>query len=108
MATKSAFISFDFDHDNSLRGDLVAQAERPDSPFSITDWSVRYRLDEAWKKEVRGRIDRADPYDRDLWGAYAPSQGGGGGSDYGAADWETLLPAEGPQGQNVHAPEVST
>ena len=58
--TKSAFISFDFDNDSSLRGDLVAQAKRPDSPFSITDWSVRYRIDEAWKKEVRDRIGRAD------------------------------------------------
>ena len=58
--TKSAFISFDFDHDNSLRGDLVAQAEKPDSPFSIIDQSVRYRIDEGWKKEVRDRISRAD------------------------------------------------
>ena len=60
MPTKSAFISFDFDHDNSLRGDLVAQAERHDSPFSITDWSVRYRIEEGWKKEVGDRIRRAD------------------------------------------------
>ena len=58
--TKSVFISFDFDNDSSLRGDLVAQAKRPDSPFSITDWSVKYRIDEAWKKEVRDLIDRAD------------------------------------------------
>ena len=60
MATKSVFISFDYDHDNSLRGDLVAQAKRPDSPFSITDWSVRYRIDEGWKKEVGDRIRRVD------------------------------------------------
>ena len=60
MTTKSAFISFDYDHDNSLRGDLVAQAIRPDSPFSITDWSVRYRIDEGWKKKVRDCISRVD------------------------------------------------
>ena len=60
MTTKSVFISFDFDHDNSLRGDLVAQAERQDSPFSITDWSVRYRINEGWKKEVGDRIRSAD------------------------------------------------
>ena len=29
MIKKSVFISFDYDHDISLRGDLVAQAERP-------------------------------------------------------------------------------
>ena len=60
MTTKSVFISFDYDHDNSLRGDLVAQAKRPDSPFSITDWSVRYRIDEGWKKEVGDCIRRVD------------------------------------------------
>ena len=60
MATKSVFISFDYDHDNSLRGDLVAQAERPESPFSIRDWSVRYRIDEGWKSEVADRISRVD------------------------------------------------
>ena len=28
MVTKSAFISFDYDHDNDLRGNLVAQAPK--------------------------------------------------------------------------------
>ena len=50
MATKSVFISFDYDHDNELRGSLVAQAKDPESPFSITDWSVM----------VRNRIRRVD------------------------------------------------
>ena len=60
MASKSVFISFDYDHDNELRGDLVAQAKKAESPFSISDWSVKYRIDENWKKEVRDRISRAD------------------------------------------------
>ena len=60
MATKSVFISFDYDHDNDLRGNLVAQAENPKSPFSITDWSVRAPIDENWKREVRDRIRRID------------------------------------------------
>ena len=60
MAGPSAFISFDYGHDNDLRDNLVAQAEQPDSPFSISDWSVRERFDEAWKKKVRDRISRAD------------------------------------------------
>ena len=58
MATKSAFISFDYDHDNDLRGDLVAQAEKPESPFNITDWSVKEPIDEKWRREVRDRIRR--------------------------------------------------
>ena len=61
MATKkSVFISFDYDHDNDLRGNLAAQAENPESPFSITDWSVREPFDEAWRKRVRDLIDRTD------------------------------------------------
>lgn len=60
MARKRVFISFDFDHDNSLRGDLVAQSERPDSPFSIVDCSVRAPYDEKWRQKVRGIIRNAD------------------------------------------------
>ena len=60
MATKSVFISFDYDNDKDLPGNLVAQAVRPDSPFSITDWSVRAPIDENWRREVRDRIRRVD------------------------------------------------
>lgn len=60
MATKSVFISFDYDHDNDLRGNLVAQAKKPESPLSITDWSVRKPIDEKWRKEVRDRIRRVN------------------------------------------------
>ena len=60
MATKSAFISFDYDHDNDLRGNLVAQVQKPESPFSITDWSVKEPIDENWRKKVRDLIRRAD------------------------------------------------
>ena len=58
--TKSAFISFDYDHDKDLRGQLVAQGKRSESPFSITDWSVKEPFDEAWRKRVRDLIDRTD------------------------------------------------
>lgn len=60
MATKSAFISFDFDHDEDLRGNLVAQAKNPESPFSITDWSVQETITENWRKNVRDLISRTD------------------------------------------------
>ena len=60
MATKSAFISFDFDHDEDLRGNLVAQAKNPESPFSITDWSVQEPITENWRKNVRDLISRTD------------------------------------------------
>ena len=57
---KRVFISFDYNNDNDLRGNLVAQAKNPDSPFSIADWSVQEPFDEAWRKEVYDRIRRAD------------------------------------------------
>lgn len=60
MATKSAFISFDYDHDNDLRGNLIAQSEKPESPFSIIDCSVTEPITEKWRNEVRGRIRTAD------------------------------------------------
>ena len=60
MTPKRAFISFDYDHDNDLRGNLVAQANRSDSPFSIADRSVRASIDENWRNEVRDRIRRVD------------------------------------------------
>ena len=60
MRVTGVFISFDYDHDNDLRGNLVAQARRPESPFSIADGSVRHRIDENWRQEVRQRIRRAD------------------------------------------------
>ena len=60
MATKSAFISFDYDNDNDLRGNLLAQANKPESPFSITDWSVKEPINEKWREKVRDLIRRAD------------------------------------------------
>ena len=60
MAMKRAFISFDFDHDEELRGALVAQAKNPDSPFEIADFSVRERFESNWKEKVRNRIRRTD------------------------------------------------
>ena len=58
--TKRVFISFDYDNDKDLRGDLVAQAKRSDSPFSIKDESVYGRIDEKWRDEVRSRIRGCD------------------------------------------------
>ena len=60
MVTKSVFISFVYDHDKDLRGNLVAQARNPESPFSITDSSVQHLIDENWRREVRERIRMAD------------------------------------------------
>lgn len=54
------FTSFDYDHDEDLKILLVGQAKNPDSPFEITDASVKYHLTGDWEAKVRGRIQRAD------------------------------------------------
>lgn len=41
MNKKRVFISFDYDHDESLKNLLVGQARNPDSPFCITDMSIK-------------------------------------------------------------------
>ncbi len=60
MNTKSVFISFDYDNDQDIRGNLVGQAKNPESPFSITDWSVREPITENWRTRVRDLIRRTD------------------------------------------------
>lgn len=41
VAKVPVFISFDYDNDNDLKILLVGQAKNADSPFEITDHSVR-------------------------------------------------------------------
>ena len=60
MARKRVFISFDFDNDKELRGDLVAQSQDPRSPFSIVDCSLRASYDEKWRAKVRSIIRDSD------------------------------------------------
>jgi len=57
---KRAFISFDFDHDEDLRNLLVGQAKNPDSPFEISDWSLKEPLSGGWKDKVRERIKKTE------------------------------------------------
>ena len=60
MTKKSAFISFDYDHDNLLPIFLSGQAKNEDSPFEISDWSVKEELSGDWKEKVRARIKKVD------------------------------------------------
>lgn len=60
MAKVRVFISFDYDHDSDLKILLVGQAKNPDSPFEITDASVKEELSGDWKEKVRRRIKGVD------------------------------------------------
>ncbi|MHC8491582.1 TIR domain-containing protein [Thalassospira sp. SM2505] len=59
--TKRVFVSFDFDNDKFLKDSVVGQSKLPDSPFSISDWSLKEEQEEdTWKKKARARIKRSD------------------------------------------------
>ena len=54
MATR-VFISYDYDNDAFLKEALVGQSKLPDSPFEISDWSIKV-ASPGWKEEARRRI----------------------------------------------------
>jgi Thoeris protein ThsB, TIR-like domain len=56
MAKTRVFISFDYDHVDDLRVLLLGQAENPDSPFEIADWTLKEPLTGNWKEKITSRI----------------------------------------------------
>jgi len=60
VAKKRVFISFDFDHDEDLRNLLVGQSKNPDSPFEMSDRSVKEVMTGNWKEKIRTRIRNVD------------------------------------------------
>jgi len=60
MPAQPVFISFDFDHDESLRNLLVGQAKNPDSPFFIEDHSVKEAMTGDWQRKVASKIMRTN------------------------------------------------
>lgn len=49
MAKRRVFISFDYDHDSDLKSLLVGQSKNSDSPFEITDMSIKEAVSNDWK-----------------------------------------------------------
>jgi len=41
MAKPKVFVSFDYDHDETLKEFLVGQSKLKDSPFELADWSIK-------------------------------------------------------------------
>lgn len=55
------FVSFDFDNDRVLKDFIIGQSKNPDSPFAVTDWSMKEAAPEmSWEDEARARIARVD------------------------------------------------
>ncbi len=55
------FISFDYDNDLNLKNLLVGQAQLSDSPFEISDWSLKEAAPEKdWEEKALAKIRRSD------------------------------------------------
>lgn len=59
MAKVPVFISFDYDHDATLKEFLVGQAKNEDSPFEIIDHSIKVESVD-WEEKARKAIKRSD------------------------------------------------
>jgi hypothetical protein len=60
MAKKRAFVSFDYDHDETLKTFLIGQSNHPDTPFELADWSIKEAVSGNWKDHARTRIRSVD------------------------------------------------
>lgn len=61
MKKKRVFISFDFDNDLNLKNLLAGQGKLPDSPFEISDWSLKEAAPEKdWEDKALAKIIRSD------------------------------------------------
>ena len=63
MAKKKVFISFDFDNDKTLKDFIIGQAKNPDSPFEVSDYSLKEAKPEKdWLDHATRVIGRADVF----------------------------------------------
>ncbi len=63
MAKKKVFVSFDFDNDKTLKDFIIGQAKLNDSPFEVTDFSLKEAAPEKqWLDKARVAIARAEVF----------------------------------------------
>ena len=63
MAKTKVFISFDFDYDKTLKEFIIGQAKNSDSPFEVSDHSLKEAAPEKdWLDRARRAIWRADVF----------------------------------------------
>ena len=63
MPKKRVFVSFDFDNDKTLKEFLIGQARLPDSPFEVSDHSLKEAKPEKdWLEHARRAIARSDVF----------------------------------------------
>ena len=63
MAKKKVFVSFDFDNDKVLKDFIIGQAKLDDSPFEVSDHSLKEaKPEQDWLDHARRAIGRADVF----------------------------------------------
>ena len=63
MAKKKVFVSFDFDNDKKLKDFIIGQAKNSDSPFDVSDHSLKEaKPAQDWLDHARRAIGRADVF----------------------------------------------
>ncbi len=63
VAKKRVFVSFDFDNDKALKDFIIGQSKNPDSPFEISDFSLKEAAPEReWLARARAAIARSEVF----------------------------------------------
>jgi hypothetical protein len=63
MPKTKVFVSFDFDNDKVLKDFIIGQAKLPDSPFEVSDHSLKEAAPQKdWENKARAAINRADKF----------------------------------------------
>ena len=61
MADPRAFISFDFDHDETEKNLFGGQSNNSKTPFSIEDWSSKSSLPQSqWEALIKEKINKCN------------------------------------------------
>ena len=61
MADPRAFISFDFDHNETEKNLFVGQSKNSKTPFSIQDWSAKSSMPQSqWEALVKEKINKSN------------------------------------------------
>lgn len=61
MADPRAFISFDFDHNETEKNLFVGQSKNSKTPFSIQDWSAKSSMPQSqWEAIVKEKINKCN------------------------------------------------
>jgi len=63
MSKPKVFVSFDFDNDRTLKDFIIGQSKNPDSPFEISDHSLKEAAPEKeWLERAKIAIERSDVF----------------------------------------------